>query len=449
MKKLFSILIVGGLVLAACNTATPTPDTSNVPVVTDDFAVTAEGRLLPGQYAQISFSAGGKVAELLKAEGDTVADGDVIARLENSEALQAEVARAETEALNAQQALDDLNETADVAAAQAQLAVANAQDALDTAQRHLNGLNNPDLKWYRDQLKDKQDLLLTAQENVEVTDIGSLRASLQAARDGLKLMDERLGKIKAAIDGCSTCDPKRSVTVDGFPQTLEDAQDARNDAANAVRELEIKVTQAERGNQTAIDDAQKAVDDAQDDLDWALGDPNSIDLAVAQAKVEVAKADLAEAQTNYDKMKGGPDPDKLASAQARLASAQAGLTAAKAALDNIELRAPFGGTLAGLELKVGEQVAPGAPVATIADFSKWIVETDNLTEIEVVRVEAGQNATITLDALPDVTLHGVVEKVASVFEEKRGDITYTVTIALSDGDPLMRWGMTAVATFEK
>ncbi len=449
MKNIFSILLLGGLVLAACGTATPTPDTSNIPVVTDDFAVTAEGRLLPGQYAQISFSAGGKVAELLKAEGDTVTSGDVIARLENSEALQAEVARAETEALNAQQALDDLNETADVAAAQAQLAVANAQDALDTARRHLNGLNNPDLKWYRDQLKDKQDVLLTAQENVEVTDIGSLRAGLQAARDGLKIMDERLGKIKSAIDGCSTCDPKRSVTVDGFPQTLEDVQDARNDAANAVRELEIKVTQAERGNQTAIDDAQKAVDDAQKNLDRALGDPNAIDLAVAQAKVEVAKADLAEAQTKYDKMKGGPDPDRLASAQARLASAQAGLTAANAALDNIELRAPFGGTLAGLKLKVGEQVAPGAPVATLADFSKWIVETDNLTEIEVVRVKAGQNATITLDALPDVTLHGVVEKVASVFEEKRGDITYTVTIALTDGDSLMRWGMTAVATFEK
>jgi multidrug resistance efflux pump len=148
-------------------------------------------------------------------------------------------------------------------------------------------------------------------------------------------------------------------------------------------------------------------------------------------------------------MQGGPDPDKLASAEARLASAQAGLAAAQAALDNIELRAPFGGTLASLKLKVGEQVAPGVPVATVADFSKWIVETDNLTEIEVVKIAAGQSATVTLDALPDVTLHGVVEKAASVFEEKRGDITYTITIALSDADPLMRWGMTAVATFEK
>ncbi|MEK7277509.1 MAG: hypothetical protein AAB427_09185, partial [Chloroflexota bacterium] len=305
MKKIYPFLFIAALLLAACNTATPTPDTSNVPVVTDDFAVTAEGRLLPGQYAQISFSAGGKVAELLKAEGDTVAEDDVIARLENSEALQAEVARAETEALSAQQALDDLNETADVAVAQAQLAVANARDALDKAQRHLNGLNNPDLQWYRDQLVDAQDALLTAQENVEVTDIGSLRASLQGARDGLKLMEERLGKIKLAIDGCSTCDPKRSVTVDGFPQTLDDAQDARNDAANAVRELEIRLEQAGRGNQTAIDDAQEAVGDAQRDLSYALGNPDSIDLAVAQAKVELAKAELAEAQTNYDKMQGG------------------------------------------------------------------------------------------------------------------------------------------------
>jgi multidrug resistance efflux pump len=165
--------------------------------------------------------------------------------------------------------------------------------------------------------------------------------------------------------------------------------------------------------------------------------------------VKLAEANLAEAQARVAKVKGGPDPDQLALAQARLVSAQDGLAAAEAGLKNSELRAPFAGVLAKLSLKVGEQVGPGQAVATLADFSGWVVETDNLTEIEVVKIKTGQGASVVLDALPNQTLHGKVTSISSVFEEKRGDITYTVKLALENKLPEMRWGMTAEVTFDK
>ena len=56
---------------------------------------------------------------------------------------------------------------------------------------------------------------------------------------------------------------------------------------------------------------------------------------------------------------------------------------------------------------------------------------------------------MTLDALPDVTLKGEVTNINARFEEKRGDITYTVTVLLTETDPLMRWGMTAAVRFEE
>ena len=87
-------------------------------------------------------------------------------------------------------------------------------------------------------------------------------------------------------------------------------------------------------------------------------------------------------------------------------------------------------------------------ILAIADFSDWIVETDNLTELDVVEIEVGENVTVTLDALSDVTLSGEVTNINARFEEKRGDITYTVTILLSETDPRMRWGMTAAVRFE-
>ena len=449
-KNLLLTFVVAGLLLAACSGGgTPTPDTSSVPVVTDDFSVVAEGRLLPVQYTNLAFETGGKIAELLVKEGQVVAEDDVLARLENSEALQASVAQAEAEVLKAQQALDDLNTNHQLALAQAQSDVANAKDELDDATRKLKNLNYPDIEWYEDQVKDAEEALQTAQENVVVTDIGSLTASLQSARDFLKTMGDRLGKIQAAINGCADCDPKRQVTVDGWPQTLDDAQDDYNDAVNTVKELEIKLTQAQRGNTNAIDDAQEDLDDAKDDLTFALNGPKPLDLELAEAKVAVAQATLDDANSRYADLQNGPDPDQMAAAQASLTAAQASLTSAQDALKNSELHAPFAGVVADVRIKVGEQAAAGTPAVVLAEFNQWVVETDNLTEIEVVKVTEGQTAEVVLDALPDVTLHGTVTAISPVFEEKRGDITYTVTVTLTDGDPAMRWGMTAVTTFAK
>ena len=170
---------------------------------------------------------------------------------------------------------------------------------------------------------------------------------------------------------------------------------------------------------------------------------------MAQAEATLAEARLTDAQDRLAKVQAGPDPEQLALAEARLSTAQATLAATKVAQSNVELHAPFAGTVARLNLKVGEQVAPGQAVATLADFSSWMIETDNLTEIEVVKIQEGQGADVVLDALPEVKLRGKVEEISTVFEEKRGDITYTVKVILTEGNPLARWGMTAAVTFDK
>jgi multidrug resistance efflux pump len=77
------------------------------------------------------------------------------------------------------------------------------------------------------------------------------------------------------------------------------------------------------------------------------------------------------------------------------------------------------------------------------------VETDDLTEIEVVDVKVGQKVTVVADALPEVEMTGTVEEINQMFEEKRGDITYTVRISLDNPDSRLRWGMTVVVTFQK
>jgi multidrug resistance efflux pump len=121
---------------------------------------------------------------------------------------------------------------------------------------------------------------------------------------------------------------------------------------------------------------------------------------------------------------------------------------ARAALANAEVRAPFGGVLTELNMKVGEFASAGEPVVTIADTSSWVVKTTDLTEIDVVKLSEGEPVIITLDALPDQEFKGNVLSISQNYAENQGDIVYEVTILLIDTSPAMRWGMTAKVKFD-
>ena len=145
---------------------------------------------------------------------------------------------------------------------------------------------------------------------------------------------------------------------------------------------------------------------------------------------------------------GGGGAEKSV-AEAQFEAARANLAAAHAALADVELRAPFDGTVAGLKVKGGEAVSPGQVVVSLADFSGWIVKTTDLTELDVVEISEGQAVTITLDAIPEAEIQGMVQSIGQNYTEKQGDVVYEVTVELTETLPNMRWGMTAVVKFSE
>jgi multidrug resistance efflux pump len=167
--------------------------------------------------------------------------------------------------------------------------------------------------------------------------------------------------------------------------------------------------------------------------DWIIEAEN--DLALKQAKMDAT-------QKTYDRLKGGVDADQLAVLEARL-------NAAKASVAAFSVTAPFDGVVADLNAKLGNSINADEPAVTIADFSHWVVNTTDLTEIDVVELEEGQAVTLTLDALPDVELKGTISSIGQTYAENQGDVVYEVTVMLTDTDPAMRWGMTAEVKFEE
>ena len=79
------IFLVLALSIAACSAAQPTAEATQVPTVVADDTIIAEGKLQPIHYTELALNASGLVSEVLFTEGDEVAAGDVIARLDANE----------------------------------------------------------------------------------------------------------------------------------------------------------------------------------------------------------------------------------------------------------------------------------------------------------------------------------------------------------------------------
>jgi multidrug efflux pump subunit AcrA (membrane-fusion protein) len=234
--------------------------------------------------------------------------------------------------------------------------------------------------------------------------------------------------------------------IDDAKKAVSDAEDDLNDAQDEFD----KYNDLDTDNQNRKD-AEDALKDAQNKYNQAVRDRDTLvnELARAQEDLVNAQVRLDQARRDAEARKDGPDPDQLALAQSQVQNASSQVDAAKSALDKLTLAAPYDGKIMKVDMSVGERVQPSQVIMTLADTSSWYVETSDLTENEVVKIDVGQSVVLLPDALPDVKMSGVVESIGETYVEHAGDITYVVRIKIDQPDPLLRWGMTVEAHFGK
>ena len=371
MKKFTILFLVFAFLLAACGTsATATLEAAVTPVPANE--VIAEGHLVPARDATLSFQARGTVTEVNAKISKTVKKGDLLARLGTES--DAAYAAAQAELISAQKAYDDFVRIAPLDHAQAWQAYMDAQIIRAAAAR----------KW----------------ENLDVSNIENriedAKAEIEDRQSDLKDAQDEFDKYK-------NLDPENSKR-----KTAEDnLENAQNDLNEAIRKLE------------AIERERDTV----------------------RAALDLALAAESEAKRNFENSLDGPDKVQLALIEARL-------NAAKAQVAAFSVFAPFDGMVMDVNVAAGEQAGPEAWAVKIADTSAWYVETSDLTELEVVKIAVGQKASILPDALSDAKMTGVVESISQAFISQGGDILYRVKIKVDEVDPRVLWGMTVEVTFE-
>jgi multidrug efflux pump subunit AcrA (membrane-fusion protein) len=385
-----SLALWAGLLLlaaSACSAlpgnATPTPEPE--PEIQGPPIVAATGIVLPVNFSSLSPKTAGVAEAVLVNENDEVQAGQVLLRLEGSENQEAAIAAAKLELAAAQVALDGLNKDSDLRLAAAYQALAQARKALQDAERHRRNLELPAGK----------------------SDIDQARANLAILKDRLE-------------DAIEDYEP--------YEKKPED---------NPVRAAYLsRKAQAEKDYETAVRRLNNLLEGA-----------SSMDIDLAEADLQSAKAELDKAQRDYDTYLRGPDPDDQRVAEERLANARVQLEATQAALLDLELLAPFAGTVSELNIHPGEWVNPGQPVLILADLKHLQVETTDLNEIDMARVAVGYPASVSFDALPDLVVRGKVTRIA-VKSSAGSGVNYTVIVELDAIPARLRWGMTAFVDIE-
>jgi multidrug resistance efflux pump len=144
MKRLFILALLGlSLLLSACSPAGSAPPTAeSIPPVIADSTIIAEGRIEPIQYADIAFTASGRISEVLVEEGQEVKKGDELIRL--GDASDTQYAAAQLELVSSKKALNDLSNASSTDLAQAVIDLKDAQEEFDRADDYLRYLQNAD-----------------------------------------------------------------------------------------------------------------------------------------------------------------------------------------------------------------------------------------------------------------------------------------------------------------
>jgi len=195
-------------------------------------------------------------------------------------------------------------------------------------------------------------------------------------------------------------------------------------------------------------------------------------LRTARANLNLSRARLEKAGRDLERLEGlrkvelasdeavdrSRTDDKVARAEVEaraqeVARSEAALTIARDDLAKTVYRAPIAGLVSRLNVEEGENVIvgtmnnPGTVILSIADMSVMEVEAE-VDETDVVTVRPGQEAAITVDAIPDVEFPGTVATVGNSGRGRsRGStdqaVNFEVTVRFRDADPRLRPGMTA------
>lgn len=158
-----------------------------------------------------------------------------------------------------------------------------------------------------------------------------------------------------------------------------------------------------------------------------------------------AEAALASAQSQLQLKQAGATPQAIQAQEAQVAVAQANVDAAKAQLSKLVINAPISGTITVNNAHVGEITSPSAPLISMISDTKFQMD-DFVSQADLAKLRVGDIAAVTLDAYQGGdTFPAHVIAIDPAATIQNGVSSYKVTLQFDNSDPRIQAGLTGNA----
>ena len=364
--------------------------------------ITAVGNLALSRTEDMAFDLfypEGTVEEVLVEEGDTVQEGQVLARVDTSE-WQDELTTLERQLAAKERDL-----------VQAEINLENAEIALDNAEAQYVWPEEIFTAWQK---------VRAAESDVE---------EAQAILRGDQLIYDRTTREYHYQEAITAWDIKV------WTQNLSDAEEELRTA-----QVELDKLLAESVAEAKVSEAEEKLRAAQAKLDKLLAesDPDAEEIEIQRMKVELAQEQLEDAQKALEGVAVKRLQVELT--QGKLEDAQIAFKDAQEELDEARnksplITAPFDGFVIKVNVEGGDEIYTGTVAVGIADPNKFEADV-MVSEMDILQVRLGGKATVQVDAMPSLTLPAKVTHISPTATIQSGVVNYKVKVELESLTPL-------------
>jgi len=486
---LLIFIVLATLGFAGCSSETSEPSQRQIATVErGDLTVTvpADGNLdMPRQVA-LKFGTPGTVKEIFVVEGQKVKEGTLLAKLDDT---TQKLATASAQ-YNVELAMNELVEKIHPALmgypemypdTSTVLRVEQAQDELGQAQKFLEqgGYQEAaaELRLAQHDLDASYKMLnipeiaMSLQEQNEILypTVGKY-PNMSNISKAIKLLGEdlaRLAEIQTLIEQGSYDDAKAKLNTE---------QDKLSETHSLVKSLSgrIRISQriGECCQQLATQDSRAGATgliplpypDTSTALDWlkqveenlqkiqTCKEGESCDTLELATLLRMAQHDVDMSQTILENneliFRSGVNLKALRGYNLNLQIAEQDLKRYKDELMKTEILAPFDGTVVDIGVKENDQLSAfdysSKTAVHLVDTST--VEMDGVVdEVDIYKVKVGQEAIITVDALPNAEMRGEVTFISPFGTQTAGVVEFPVKISLESAEVELKGGLTATA----
>lgn len=257
------------------------------------------------------------------------------------------------------------------------------------------------------------DAQLHAREDQARAAVADAEAKAEAARSQIAVLQEQLRQSELLTEQART-DAQGRVAQAESEVVAAEAELARQEAAyriaafdrDAYTRLAATGAVAERKGVEAASTAEQqtaAVAAARRRVESARG-------ALQVAKASLANPGIRASQAGANRKQIAQQQKEVAGATARIEQARAQLSEAQANRQDLNITAPFSGTVTTRTAEPGEVVAPGTTIVTIVDLSKVYLR-GFVPEGEIGKVKLDQPARVYLDSNPNQPLEAFVARI--------------------------------------